>query len=182
MKLQKKSLRCREHCTPQTHYTPWSGFLYYNMTTPYLEGNALYTTWGHIEHLCGFEPCETSPVTSTHSSCLLCDIRQTQGTQLLLSTIWNNCIMSKSKIFATNFALTNDNFINQIFFYLTCFFCTINCDFYESYFKSLILISRTGIQIYCSSSVSISISLYNNKFVNSVKFKIQDQHYVLKCN
>ena len=68
------------------------------------------------------------------------------------------------------------------FFYFTCFFCTINCNFYESYFKSLILISRTGIQIYCSSSVSISISLYNNKFVNSVKFKIQDQHYVLKCN
>jgi hypothetical protein len=40
-----------------------SGFPYHNLIPP-LRGLPLSATQGHAEQLCGFEPCEPSPVPS----------------------------------------------------------------------------------------------------------------------
>jgi hypothetical protein len=59
--LQMRSLVCKELSKHVTHYGQWSGFPYYNLTTPILRGIPLSTTQGCTEQLCGFEPWEPSP-------------------------------------------------------------------------------------------------------------------------
>ena len=62
---QKRSLTYRERGTLQTHYTPWSGFLYIITHWQVYIPISIFTVWGSSCHFCGFVPREPSLVLSS---------------------------------------------------------------------------------------------------------------------